>query len=575
MRFLPLFLDPAAGVFILVGAGEPALGKLRLLRSAGAHVRWFPGSADIAEEVLTLPGRGRLEIDIGDPLPADWSDVAVVVCAAGDALDQQIAARARRERIPVNVVDRPELSTFIFPAIVDRGEVVVAIGTGGASPVLARRLRELIEALLPTRIGDLAALIGRHRRRFAAVPRALSPRRFWQNIIAGPIAEAVLAGRAAEAEAKLTAAINGARRDTAASKSETVFLVGAGPGDPDLLTLRALHALADADVVFYDELVTAPVLDRARRGAEQVFVGKRRGAPGMAQDEINRRLAEAARAGRRVVRLKGGDPFVFGRGGEELEYLRQAGMPVVVVPGITAALGCAARSGLPLTFRKKLPRSPASPRSAPTRRRRSTGHASPIAQTTVVVYMGLACAAAVRDGLIAAGRDGATPAAVLARGTRPDAQAAVGRLDRLADLAAEVGEGPALLVIGAVVRALHALAHRRGRRRNRAGGRMTSPLQQKLKVTGPVVVTANRLADGAVIYRTAQGSWTSDLAAAAVVTTAPAATELLAAALADKLAAVDAYVAPVALTPERRVTPGNLRERIRCNGPTVALPGES
>jgi uroporphyrin-III C-methyltransferase / precorrin-2 dehydrogenase / sirohydrochlorin ferrochelatase len=453
MRFLPLFLDPAAGVFILVGAGEPALGKLRLLRSAGAHVRWFPGSSDIAEEVLTLPGRGRLEIDVGDPLPADWSDVAAVVCAAGDALDQQIAARARRERIPVNIVDRPELSTFIFPAIVDRGEVVVAIGTGGASPVLARRLRELIEALLPARIGDLAELIGRHRRRFAAVPRALSPRRFWQNIIAGPIAEAVLAGRAAEAEAKLTAAIeaNAARPGGGHGNSETVFLVGAGPGDPDLLTLRALHALADADVVFYDELVTAPVLDRARRGAEQVFVGKRRGAPGLAQDEINRRVAEAARAGRRVVRLKGGDPFVFGRGGEELEYLRRAGVPVVVVPGITAALGCAAESGLPLTFRQE-----ASTLAFVTAQRADEAAAVDWsrladAQTTVVVYMGLACAAAVRDGLIAAGRDGATPAAVLARGTRPDAQAAVGRLDRLADLAAEVGEGPAILVIGAVV----------------------------------------------------------------------------------------------------------------------------
>ncbi len=230
-----------------------------------------------------------------------------------------------------------------------------------------------------------------------------------------------------------------------------MFLVGAGPGDPDLLTLRALHALADADVVFYDELVTAPVLDRARRGAEQVFVGKRRGAPGMAQDEINRRLAEAARAGRRVVRLKGGDPFVFGRGGEELEYLRQAGVPVVVVPGITAALGCAAESGLPLTFRQE-----ASTLACITAQRADEAAAVDWsrladAQTTVVVYMGLACAAAVRDGLIAAGRDGATPAAVLARGTRPDAQAAVGRLDRLADLAAEVGEGPAILVIGAVV----------------------------------------------------------------------------------------------------------------------------
>jgi uroporphyrin-III C-methyltransferase / precorrin-2 dehydrogenase / sirohydrochlorin ferrochelatase len=452
MRFLPVFLDTCAGVVILVGSGEPARGKLRLLRAAGAHVRWFSRDVDVAEEMLTLSGPGRLEISFGDPLKADLADAVAVVSAAGDALDAQIAARARRHRIPVNVVDRPELSTFIFPAVVDRGEVVVAIGTGGASPVLARRLRELIEALLPTRIGELAQLIGRHRRRFAAVPRALSPRRFWENIIAGPIAEAVLAGRSDEAEARLVAAIDDdGARESSAAKGETVFLVGAGPGDPDLLTLRALHALADADVVFYDELVTPAVLDRARRDAEQVFVGKRRGEAGIGQDEINRRLVAAARAGRRVVRLKGGDPFIFGRGGEELEYLRAAGVPVVVVPGVTAALGCAAEAGLPLTFRNE-----AGKLAFITAQRAEEAAAIDWSsltdrQTTLVVYMGLASAAAVRDGLIAAGRDGETPAAVLARGTRPDSQAAVGRLDELAALASEVGEGPAILVIGEVV----------------------------------------------------------------------------------------------------------------------------
>ena len=453
MRFLPVFLDTATGTFVLIGSGEPALGKLRLLRAAGAHVRWFSCQADIAQDVTMLGGRGRLEIGVGDPLKADLSDVVAILSAAGEPLDTQIAERARRRRIPVNVVDRPELSTFIFPAIVDRGDVVVAIGTGGASPVLARRLRELIEALLPTRIGDLAQLIGRHRSQFAAAPRLMSPRRFWQNIIAGPIAEAVFAGRSAEAEAQLLAAIDthDARRDGGSAKSEAVFLVGAGPGDPDLLTLRALQALTGADVVFYDELVSAGVLDRARRGAQLVFVGKRRGEAGIGQDEINRRLVEAARAGRRAVRLKGGDPFVFGRGGEELEHLRQADVPVVVVPGITAALGCAAEYGLPLTFRNE-----ASKLTLITAHRAEdaapidwSGLADP--QTTVVVYMGLEAAAAVRDGLIAAGRDRATPAAVLARGTGPDSQAAVGRLDGLPALAAEVGEGPAILVIGEVV----------------------------------------------------------------------------------------------------------------------------
>ena len=451
MRFLPVFFDTSAGVFILVGAGDAALAKLRLLRAAGAHVRWFSRNADVAEEVLTMSGEGRLELSLGDPLGADLSDVIAIVSAAGTDLDTEVAARARAHRIPINVVDRPELSSFIFPAVVDRGEVVIAIGTGGNSPVLAQRLREMIEALLPTRIGDLAKLIGRHRRRFSAVPRALSPRRFWQNIIAGPIGEAVLAGRTGEAERQLVAAIDATGVRHGNANNETVFLVGAGPGDPDLLTLRALHALSDADVVFYDELVTPGILDRARRDAERVFVGKRRGEPGIGQDEINRRLAAAAGAGRRVVRLKGGDPFIFGRGGEELEFLRQANIPVVVVPGISAALGCAAESGLPLTFRNEASKLTLITAHLADEAAAVDWSGLGDAQTTVVVYMGLASAASVRDRLIEAGRDPATPAAVLARGTRPDSQAAVGRLDGLPTLAAEVGEGPAILVIGEVV----------------------------------------------------------------------------------------------------------------------------
>jgi uroporphyrin-III C-methyltransferase/precorrin-2 dehydrogenase/sirohydrochlorin ferrochelatase len=216
--------------------------------------------------------------------------------------------------------------------------------------------------------------------------------------------------------------------------------------------LRALQVLQDADIILHDELVTDAVLDRARRDARRVSVGRRNGAPGIGQDEINRRLAEAARAGQCAVRLKGGDPFVFGRGGEELDYLRQRGIAVTVIPGITAALGCAAEAGLPLTFRNEATRV-----SVITAHRADDAAAidwSVLAdpQTTVIVYMGLASATAVRDGLVGAGRDPATPAAVLARGTRPDAQSALGRLDALPALAGSVGEGPALLVIGEVVR---------------------------------------------------------------------------------------------------------------------------
>jgi len=231
----------------------------------------------------------------------------------------------------------------------------------------------------------------------------------------------------------------------------TVFLLGAGPGDPDLLTLRAAEVLRRADIVFHDELVTAEIVALARAGAERIPVGKRRGHPGIGQDEINRQLAGAARRGLTVARLKGGDPFVFGRGGEELEYLRARDIPVVVVPGVTAALGCAAETALPLTFRNEATRLTLITAHRADEVQQTDWTGLDHARTTVVVYMGLDSAAAVRAGLIGAGRDPATPVAVLARGTRPDARSIVGRLDELPRLAAAAGEGPALLIIGDVV----------------------------------------------------------------------------------------------------------------------------
>jgi uroporphyrin-III C-methyltransferase/precorrin-2 dehydrogenase/sirohydrochlorin ferrochelatase len=456
MRFLPLFLDVSAGTVALIGAGPAALNKLRLLRAAGADVRWYSQDVDVAEEMLlasTPPG--RLELSLSDPLQANFREFRMVVAATGTPLDDAVAALARAGNVPVNVVDRPELSSFIFPAVVDRGEVVVAIGTGGASPVLARRLRERIEAMLPARIGELATLLRRYRGRLAdARHGAHLVRRFWEQAVDGRIGAAVVAGRGREAEAALIRDIANIGKETSSKQSRptgTVHLVGAGPGDPDLLTLRALHALQGADVVFYDELVTPGILDRARRDAERVFVGKRRGAPGLGQDEINRRLCDAARDGHNVVRLKGGDPFVFGRGGEEVDYLRRHDVPVIVVPGITAALGCAAEAGLPLTLRNAAARLclVTAQRADQALETDWSGLADP--HTTVVVYMGLAAASAVRDGLIAAGRDPRTPVAVLARGTRPDAASVTGSLQALETLAAQVGEGPALIVVGEVV----------------------------------------------------------------------------------------------------------------------------
>ena len=449
MRFLPLFADLSWGTVALVGASAPARAKLRLLHSAGADVHWFVYGGDVLE-ALPEGGDSRVTIDRTDPLSADFARFSLVIAATGDARDELIAKCARSSNALVNVVDRPELSNFIMPAIVDRGEVVVAIGTGGASPVLARRLRERIEAVLPARVGELAALMGRYREKFAKTRHASwSLRRFWERVIDGPVGAAALAGRQRDAEAGLLSAIEATRAPE--QKSGIVHLVGAGPGDPDLLTLRALQALQNADIVFYDELIAPEILDRARRDAERVFVGKRRGQPGIGQQAINERLVAAARQGLNVVRLKGGDPFIFGRGGEELEALRQAGIEAVTVPGVTAALGCAAEAGLPLTYREEASRLTfiTAYRAAEAAATDWSGLADP--QTTVVVYMGLSAAATVRDGLIAAGRDPQTPVAVLARGTRPDAKSVVGKLENIAVLATQAGEGPALLVIGQVV----------------------------------------------------------------------------------------------------------------------------
>jgi uroporphyrin-III C-methyltransferase / precorrin-2 dehydrogenase / sirohydrochlorin ferrochelatase len=330
MRFLPVFLDLAQGAVGLAGSGSAARSKMRLLRSAGARVRWFADGtieADLAADLRS----GRIEVSAADPRQADFSGLIAVVSALGDARDDAIAMQARQQRIPVNVVDRPDLSTFIFPAIVDRGEVVVAIGTGGAAPVLARRLRERIEALLPARIGDLAALMGRFRATVAQKRRgADSLRRFWERVVDGPIGAAALAGRWHDAE---TALARASERPDDAQAGGAVFLVGAGPGDPDLLTLRALQALQGADVVVYDETVSAEILDRARRDAERIFVGRRAGSRGIGREAINRRLADAARQGRNAVHLKGGDPFSFARGAD-IDDLRQAGITVVVVPGV-------------------------------------------------------------------------------------------------------------------------------------------------------------------------------------------------------------------------------------------------
>jgi uroporphyrin-III C-methyltransferase/precorrin-2 dehydrogenase/sirohydrochlorin ferrochelatase len=455
MRFLPVFLDLHVGPVLLVGAGDLARAKLRLLTASGARIRWY--STDGAHDLggLSAGDAARIERAMGDPLTTDLSGVVAVLCAGAGAIGPLMSARAKAVGLPVNVMDDLEHSTFIFPAIVDRGDVVVAIGTGGASPVVARRVREAIEMALPARIGELASFIGRWRKtinsRIADFPLR---RRFWERVVDGPIGALVLAGRGMEAETSLTAIADPsafAGAPPSGGVEGRVTLVGAGPGDPDLLTIKALRALQDADVVFYDELVAPEILDRVRRDASRVPVGRRVGQPGIGQDAINQLLIEAARSGQRAVRLKGGDPLVFGRGGEEIDALRQAGVAYSVVPGITAGLGAAAQFEVPLSFRQQALRITFLTAHQASDAAAVDWSALTDAKTTVVVYMGMSAAPAVLSGLLAAGRSARTPVGVFARVTRPDARAAVGTLDQLPALVETVAGGPAILIIGDVV----------------------------------------------------------------------------------------------------------------------------
>src|ERR1700760_3466959 len=352
MRYLPVFLDLQTGLVALVGQGELARAKLRVLVAAGARIRWHSTQSEEGRGEHDVQGLepaqlARIEFAKGDPLAADLSGVVAVFCAGAGDVGVAMSARAKSHGLPVNVMDDLAHSTFIFPAIVDRGDVVVAIGTGGTSPVVARRVREKIEAVLPARIGDLARFIGRFRKTIhARIPEMSLRRRFWERVVDGPIGALVLSGHRDDAEAVLKGIADPsafAAADASGKAKGHVMLVGAGPGDPDLLTVKALRALQDADVVFYDELVSVEILDRIRRDAARVPVGRRVGKPGIGQDAINTLLIDAAKAGQRAVRLKGGDAFVFGRGGEEVEALRAAGVAYAIVPGITAAVGAAAQ----------------------------------------------------------------------------------------------------------------------------------------------------------------------------------------------------------------------------------------
>ncbi len=443
MDSFPIFVSVAGRRVVVVGGGEAAARKLRLLRATTADIVVI--APDLNAEIAELAHCGHVGYVARQFAPADLADAALVFVASGDAAtDAAASAAARAARVPVNVVDQADLSSFIMPAIVDRDPVVVAIGSDGSAPVLVRTLRARIEALLPARLGAVARFAARFRRAVQAVLHRPDARlRFWERFFDGPIADRVLAGDERGAAEAMLSALN---RGGARSDGGIVHIVGTGPGDPDLLTLRAVRLMEQADVVLHDGLVAPEIMARVRRDAIRIDVGKRKGRPGIGQDTINGLMIAEARKGRRVLRLKSGDPFVFGRGGEEVEHLRRHGIASVVVPGITAAVGALAAAGIPLTHRDH-----AATAILTTGHRRSDGR--PAGGETRVIYMGVSNAAAIAADLIADGVKATTPVAVIENGTRPDQRVSTGFLADLPEIARRHdGGGPAVLVVGDVVR---------------------------------------------------------------------------------------------------------------------------
>jgi uroporphyrin-III C-methyltransferase / precorrin-2 dehydrogenase / sirohydrochlorin ferrochelatase len=425
MRHFPIFMDLQGRNALVLGDGEAATRKAAALRRCGA--------------IVTQTARF-------DPALLDGCAIAI----GAEAPEPDLAALVQAAKalgVPVNVVDRPDLCSFITPAVVDRDPITIAVSSGGAAPVLARLIRARIEAMIPPAFGRLAALAGTFkaeiRRRF---PDTALRRRVLERALGGRVADLAMAGDEDAARAELARQIAGDP-----DPSGIVYLVGAGPGAADLLTLRAHRLLGEADVIVHDRLVGDDVLDMARRDADRIYVGKARANHCLPQEDINALLIRLAREGRKVVRLKGGDPFIFGRGGEEAEALAAAGVAFEVVPGVTAALACAAQSGIPLTHR-------AAARTVTF----ATGHTkdgrldldfNQLAMGgTIAVYMGVATLPKLRDGLLRAGLDPATPAALIERGGTPAQRTLRDTLDGLVEQAGGWSTGgPTLVLIGAVV----------------------------------------------------------------------------------------------------------------------------
>lgn len=449
MDYLPLFFDLKGKHCLLVGGGTIATRKARLLHKAQARIHVV--APELQEELKQLVEASQGSISLRVYQSEDLNNKELVICATDDtAINAAVAKDCHHRHLPVNVVDNPQLCSVIMPAIIDRSPLVIGVASGGEAPVLARKIRTQLERSIPAQYGELAKFASQFRQ---AVKDAFANederRRFWEMVLDGSIAEDVLSGNVEKASATLTHKIQNRELE---SHGE-VYLVGAGPGDPDLLTFKALRLMQKAEVVLYDRLVSPPILEMVRRDADRIYVGKKRAQHSMSQQAINELLLSYAQQGKRVLRLKGGDPFIFGRGGEEIDLLAENNIPFQVVPGITAASGCACYAGIPLTHRDHS-------HSV----RFITGHMKEgdiqypwnefvDASQTLVFYMGLAGLSLICQKLVEHGKPADTPVALIERGTLPEQQVHIADLASMPEYVAQNEiHAPTLLIIGSVVK---------------------------------------------------------------------------------------------------------------------------
>lgn len=450
MDTFPIYLRLKGARVLLVGGGSVAERKLRLLLKAGAKVDVVAASLnDAVTAMLPDPSWHIANAYDTDLLATPYR---IIIAATDDSeLNQRVAHDANQRNIPVNVVDDPAHCSFIFPSILDRSPLLIAVSSGGEAPVLARQTRARLETFIPASWGDLAQLTSRYRATVKArLPEKLR-RRFWEEVCEGPIGEQMLAGRKSEAEQALVALLDAYANDHKYQKGE-VWLVGAGPGDPDLLTFRALRLMQNCDVVLYDRLVAPEIMELVRRDADRIYVGKKSAEHVVPQEEINQLLIDLAKQGKRVLRLKGGDPFIFGRGGEEIDRLAENDIPFQVVPGITSASGCSSYAGIPLTHRDYAQSC-----------QFVTGHMKDgqlnlawdeLARPahTVVFYMGLQSLPEIAKQLMAHGAPADRLVALVERGTTANQRVVTGTLATIADVVeAEKVQSPALTIVGDVV----------------------------------------------------------------------------------------------------------------------------